>query len=151
MKITPITPNFAVSEQPDLAEIAALPTHGPATGFAMLINNRPDGEDPEQPGTRAEAEAARIAGLAYRHLPVTGPAITREDVTRFSEAVETASGPVLAHCRSGTRSLTLWVLGEALAGRLRRDEIAAYGRERGFDLSGAVRWLDMHGVDDTER
>ena len=141
MTITPIESRLSVSGQPNEAEIADLSTKG----FALLINNRPEGEEPDQLGSAAEAAAAEAAGLAYLHLPVTGPGITHEDIARFREAVESAPGPVLAHCRSGSRSLTLWALSEVLAGRLRRDDLLAYGRERGFDLSGAVRWLDTHG------
>jgi glyoxylase-like metal-dependent hydrolase (beta-lactamase superfamily II) len=33
------------------------------------------------------------------------------------------------------------VLGEVLAGRMKPGEVEAFGRERGFDLSGAVQWL----------
>ncbi|MCJ2131364.1 TIGR01244 family sulfur transferase [Methylobacterium sp. E-045] len=146
MTITPIDSRLSVSGQPSEAEIADLSTRG----FALLINNRPEGEEPGQLGSAAEAAAAEAAGLAYLHLPVTGPGITHEDIARFREAVEGASGPVLAHCRSGTRSLTLWALSEVLAGRLSRDDILAYGRERGFDLGGAVRWLDTHGQAPTE-
>ncbi|WP_019906566.1 TIGR01244 family sulfur transferase [Methylobacterium sp. 77] len=142
MNITPIDSRLSVSGQPDEAEIASLP----ASGFALLINNRPDGEEPGQPGNAAEAKAAEAAGLAYLHLPVTGPGITRDEIARFREAVDGASGPVIAHCRSGTRSITLWALSEVLAGRLGRDDLTAYGQERGFDLSGAVRWLDTHGA-----
>lgn len=138
MTIIPIDSRLSVSGQPDLAEISAMP----ARGVVTLINNRPDGEEAGQPGSRAEAEAAEAAGLSYLHLPVTGATITRADIALFREAVEASPGPVIAHCRSGTRSLTLWVLGEVLAGRLRRDELPAYGRQRGFDLSGAVQWLD---------
>ncbi|MHC2086287.1 protein tyrosine phosphatase family protein [Methylobacterium sp. CM6244] len=141
MTITSIESRLSVSGQPNEAEIADLA----GKGFALLINNRPEGEEPGQLGTEAEAAAARAAGLAYLHLPVTGPGITLDDIAQFRDAVEGASGPILAHCRSGTRSLTLWALSEVLAGRLRRDDVAAYGRERGFDLSGAIRWLDAHG------
>ncbi|WP_419953037.1 TIGR01244 family sulfur transferase [Methylobacterium sp.] len=141
MTITSIESRLSVSDQPNEAEIADLA----GKGFALLINNRPEGEEPGQLGTEAEAAAARAAGLAYLHLPVTGPGITLDDIAQFRDAVEGASGPVLAHCRSGTRSLTLWALSEVLAGRLRRDDVVAYGRERGFDLSGAIRWLDAHG------
>ncbi|WP_232630588.1 TIGR01244 family sulfur transferase [Methylobacterium sp. Leaf118] len=141
MTRTRIDDKLSVSGQPSLDAIGALG----AEGVALLINNRPDGEEPDQPGTAAERAAADAAGVAYLDLPVTGPTITREAVERFHAAVEAAPGPVVAHCRSGTRSLTLWVLGEVLAGRLHRDEIGAFGARHGFDLSGAVRWLDAHG------
>ena len=137
MKLVPITGTFAVAGQPEPSDIAALG----AGGTRLLINNRPDGEEPGQPGSAAEAGAAGTAGLAYCHLPVTGGSITQDDVRRFQEAIRGAGGPVVAHCRSGTRSLTLWVIGEVLDGRLPEGEVVAFGERHGFDLSGALRWL----------
>lgn len=141
MKRISIDEKFSVSGQPSLAEIEGL---GRA-GVALLINNRPDGEEPGQPGSAAERAAAQAAGLAYLDLPVTGPTITREAVERFRAAVAAAEGPVVAHCRSGTRSLTLWAIGAVLAGDLRREDLPDFGARHGFDLSGAVRWLDANG------
>ena len=126
MVFTEIEPGLTVAGQPRGGDIAGF---GPA-GFALLINNRPDGEEAGQPGSEAERVAAESAGLAYRHLPVTGATITRAEIDAFRAAVQGAAGPVIAHCRSGTRSLTLWVL--------------AYGAARGFDLTGAVGWLNAH-------
>lgn len=140
MKLVPITDTFAVADQPDLPEIEGL---GRA-GAKLLINNRPDGEEAGQPGSAAEAEAAGNVGLAYRHLPVTGAAIGRDDIRRFQQAVHEAEGPVVAHCRSGTRSLTLWVIGEVLDGRLARGDVIDFGARRGFDLTGALRWLEAN-------
>lgn len=137
MKLTPIDERLSVASQPSEADLAALG----ARGVTLLINNRPDGEEPGQPGTQAERAAAEAAGLAYLHLPVTGASLSRADVDRFRAAVLEAAGPVVAHCRSGTRSLTLWAIGEVLAGTLSRDELLTYGSERGFDLTGAARWL----------
>ncbi|GJE54789.1 MULTISPECIES: TIGR01244 family sulfur transferase [Methylobacterium] len=141
MKLTPVHEKLSVAGQPDAAEIAALGSGG----TVLLINNRPDDEEPGQPGTEAEQAAAEAAGLAYLHLPVTGPGLSRSDVDRFREAVLAAPGPVVAHCRSGTRSLTLWAIGEVLAGNLSRAELLDYGSEHGFDLTGAARWLDANG------
>ncbi len=140
MKLTPITPTFSVASQPAPDEIAALT----GAGTALLINNRPDGEEPDQPGDAAEAEAAARAGLAYRYLPVTGVTFSGEDVARFQQALAEANGPVVAHCRSGTRSLTLWVIGEVLEGRLAAGDVIAFGERHGFDLSGALRWLQAN-------
>jgi glyoxylase-like metal-dependent hydrolase (beta-lactamase superfamily II) len=55
--------------------------------------------------------------------------------------MNSADGPVYAHCKGGTRVLTLYVLGEVLDGRMRREEVEAFGKARGFDLSRAARWL----------
>lgn len=136
-----ITDRLFVSAQPAIGEIAALPGQGVTT----LINNRPDDEDALQPGTSAEAEAAGAAGLAYRHIPVTGPTITADAIHAFGNAVETAPGPVLAHCKGGTRSLTLFVLHEVLSGRMTPEEVVPFGERHGFDLRGALVWLARHG------
>lgn len=138
MTVTRITRTFSVAGQPSEAEIAALGQ----SGIALLINNRPDHEEAGQPASAVEKSAAEAAGLAYAHIPVTGASITRADVDRFADAVSSATGPVLAHCRSGTRSLTLWVLGEVLAGRMDRAEVLDFGTRHGFDLRGARAWLD---------
>ena len=143
MPVTRVTPKLLVSAQPNLTEIADLP----ALGVTTLLNNRPDGEDGAQPGAAAERAAAEGVGLAYRDLPVTGDTITLLDVDRFREMVESAPGPVLAHCRGGTRSLSLHVLGEVFDGRMRREDVLAYGAELGFDLTGAVAWLERHAPD----
>lgn len=140
MKRIPVDAKLSVAAQPSEAEIAALG----AEGVALLINNRPDGEEPGQLGSSAERKAAEAAGLAYLDLPVTGPTITEEAVRRFADAVEAAPGPVVAHCRSGTRSLTLWAIAAVRSGRLQREEVLAFGAERGIDLAGALRWLDAH-------
>jgi uncharacterized protein (TIGR01244 family) len=63
-------------------------------------------------------------------------------VVSFRRDVAAAGGPVLAYCRSGTRSATLWALGEILAGTLSRDEALALGRANGLDLAGGLAWLD---------
>lgn len=142
MTITPITERFSVPGQPSEAEIADLA----GRGATLLVNNRPDGEEPGQPGTQAEAEAAEAAGLSYLHRPVTGATITHADVERFRAAVRGAPGPVVAHCRSGMRSLTLWAIGEVLSGDLAHDALLDYGARHGFDLTGAVRWLKANDL-----
>ena len=140
MRITRIDPTLSVADQPSLADIAALG----ADGVATLVNNRPDRETEDQPGTAAERAAAEAAGLVYEDLPVTGPTLGRAEIARFRRIVAASPGPVVAHCRSGTRSLTLHVLGEVLDGRMRREDVLPYGRSLGFDLSGAVAWLSAN-------
>jgi uncharacterized protein (TIGR01244 family) len=44
-----------------------------------------------------------------------------------------ADGPVLAFCRSGTRSITAWALGEAASGR-DRAELVRLAAAAGYDL-----------------
>jgi len=135
-----VTENFWVAPQISQADIDDARAHG----ITLIINNRPDGEDPGQPAAAAHAEAARALGMDYQHLPVVGGAISSDQVQAFQDALAAAPGPVLAHCRSGTRSLVLYTIGEVLAGRLKQSEIDNLGQRIGIDLTGAKAWLANH-------
>ncbi len=133
-----ITDQLSVAAQPDVASFAALK----AEGYASVVNARPDGEEPGQPGNEAENRAARAAGLGYDFVPVTGPTITEADIRAFQQVVAKAKGPVFAHCKGGTRALTLHALGQVLDGRMKREDVVEFGRAHGFDLAGAAAWLE---------
>jgi uncharacterized protein (TIGR01244 family) len=137
-----VNDKLSVAGQPDLEDFAGFA----AAGFSAVLNNRPDGEEYGQPTSEAEARAAEEAGLSYAHIPVTGPTLTEEAVRAFQSALAAAPGPVLAHCRSGTRSLTLFAIGEVLDGRMGSDELRAFGAERGINLASAEAWLRAHGA-----
>jgi uncharacterized protein (TIGR01244 family) len=126
-----VTDTFAVSPQIAIADVAA----AAADGFTLIINNRPDGEDPGQP-TGAEIEAAaRAAGLDYLAAPVVGrPGPAQVEAVR--EAVAGAKGKVLAYCRSGTRSINTWAMGQA--GAVDRDRLLRLGASAGYDLAGVI-------------
>jgi uncharacterized protein (TIGR01244 family) len=90
-------------DRPDIEALAQ-------TGVRTIVNNRPDGEDP---GQLPAAEARRLAealGIAYHHIPVTAATLSRADVDAFAATLRNAPQPVVAHCRSGTRSTLLWAL-----------------------------------------
>ena len=103
-------------------------------GFKLVINNRPDGEDPSQPSSAQIEAAAKARGLDYAYIPVRGGP-TPDQVEAERKLLEDAPGPVLAYCRSGTRSIITWSLGQALAGRRSRDELIGLGRQAGYDLA----------------
>lgn len=131
--IRQVTEDFAVAPQispDDMAEAAKM-------GFVLVINNRPDGEVPDQPDSAVMAAAAKAAGLAYVHIPVRGGP-TPDQVEAVAEAVADAKGPVLAFCRSGTRSIVTWSLGQAASGARPRDELIKLGAGAGYDLSGVL-------------
>lgn len=99
-----LTPDFAVSPQVFAAQLADLR----AAGFATVICNRPDHEDPGQP-TFAEIEAAaEAAGLEAHHIPVLPGQATKDHVVAFTAAVAAAKGKVLAYCRSGGRAQSIF-------------------------------------------
>jgi uncharacterized protein (TIGR01244 family) len=135
--IVKITDKLFIGPQPTVDDFQLFAS----TGFKTVINNRPASEQREPPNPVPEQEAVEAAGLSYRFIPVTGSTITEADVRAFQEAVYAADGPVLAHCKSGTRSATLHVIGEVLDGRLRSEGVTVLGAEWGLDLSGAATWL----------
>jgi sulfide:quinone oxidoreductase len=146
MKIAKLTPFLSVSPQITEADLGALA----AQGFRAVINNRPDGEAEDQPESAVLAAAAGRVGLEYRHVPVVSGKITDDDVAAFAEALDEVKGPVLAFCRTGTRSTTLWALAEAR--HLDPAAILATAADAGYDLAAfkprlEVRWrtADLSG------
>ena len=131
--IRKVTEEFAVAPQIAPADMA----QAAKDGFVLVINNRPDGEAPDQPDSGRMEAAARAAGLAYVHIPVRGGP-TPDQVEAVAEAVAGAKGPVLAFCRSGTRSINTWSLGQAASGARPRDELVRLGADAGYDLSGVL-------------
>ena len=108
-----------------------------ASGFAAVINNRPDGEQPGQP-TGAEIEAvARAHGLTYTAIPVDHSGFREDQIVAMADALENAGGPVLAFCRSGTRSTFLWALARARLGD-DPEELVAKAAAAGYDI-GPIR------------
>jgi uncharacterized protein (TIGR01244 family) len=103
-------------------------------GITLIVNNRPEGEaDDQVPGAAIEA-AAKAAGLDYLAIPVSPAGFSEEQVDAMASALARSAGPVLAYCRSGTRSTLLWSLAQAKAGRA-PDEIAADAARAGYDVS----------------
>ena len=131
--IRKVTDDFSVAPQiepADMAEAAGL-------GFTLVINNRPDGEQPGQPTSAQMQAAAQAAGLDYVYVPFVGRP-TAEQAEAVRKAADGAEGPVLAFCRSGTRSITAWSLGQAQAGARSRDELLGLAADAGYDLSAAL-------------
>ena len=113
-----------------------------ALGITLIVNNRPEDESPDQtPGAEIEA-AARAAGLDYVAIPVTHAGFSEWQVKAMAEALGEAKGPVLAYCRSGTRSTLLWSLAEASRG-VAPDELAAQAAQAGYDITPVRPLVDM--------
>jgi uncharacterized protein (TIGR01244 family) len=101
-------------------------------GVTVLVNNRPDGEDPGQPSAAAIEEAAAAAGIRYHFVPIVrgiGPA----DVEEMQKALRAAEGgKLLAFCRSGTRSALAVGLAKREEGAS-AEEVQRTLTEAGFD------------------
>jgi sulfide:quinone oxidoreductase len=130
-RLIPLSPEFNVTGRLEPADIDALARAGVRT----IVNNRPDGEDP---GQLPAAEARRLAaaqGLAYHHIPITAASLSRADVDAFAAVLKSAPSPIVAHCRSGTRSALLWALVRLREGA---DPFAlvAEAARNGIDIAG---------------
>ncbi|MFL6730214.1 MAG: TIGR01244 family sulfur transferase [Sphingomicrobium sp.] len=109
-------------------------------GVTMLVNNRPDGEEPGQPLAADIEGAAQAAGISYRLVPIVrgiGPA----DVEAMQEALKAAgTGRTLAFCRSGNRSALAWALAMRAEGRS-REEVEQQVAAAGFNVAPIAHLL----------
>jgi uncharacterized protein (TIGR01244 family) len=131
--IRQVTPTFAVAPQIETEDFATLAS----LGYRTVIDNRPDGESPGDIQSADAQAAAKAAGLAFIYAPFQG-----QPTPQAVEAViQAGQGPVLAYCRSGTRSITAWAIAQATTGRLDAEAIVAAGHAAGYDLGPLKNFL----------
>ena len=129
MDIIPLTETYAVSPQIAPEDVVAIRD----AGYTTIICNRPDMEIPSDLSAAAVREAAEAAGVAFVENPVTGGALTLDNVRAQGAAIDAAPGPVLAYCASGNRSSIVWSLSQA--GRIPTDEMIAAAAQYGYALA----------------
>jgi len=129
MQIRKLTAQISVSPQILPGELADLA----AAGFRSVINNRPDGEAEDQPTSAEMAQAAAAHGLVYRHIPVVPGQYQPGVIDAMAQALGELPAPVLAFCRTGTRSTSLWAL-QAAADADAHALVKAAG-DAGYDLA----------------
>ena len=132
-----INDKVSVSPQISPDDVAAIK----AAGFTTIVNNRPDGEAPDQPASAVMEAAAKAAGLAYYYIPLGRDGVTSAMVDKTVEALEGSTGPVFCYCRSGTRSTTLWALSQA--GKLSAQDIVQAAAHAGYDMSHLLGHLSQ--------
>lgn len=144
METKKIDDELSVSAQIFASELEALKE----AGFKSIICNRPDGEGGDQPSfSEIEAKATEL-GLAAYYQPVTTGKVTDEDAETFAALFASAPKPVLAFCRSGTRSTTLWSLSRA--GLVPISDILSKAKNAGYDMQGVVRRILSNGKTPTD-
>jgi len=111
-----------------------------AMGVTLIVNNRPDGEDANQPTSDEIEAAAKEHGLDYRHVPIArglGPS----DIEAMREAMHSVGeGKLFAFCRSGNRSTLAWAVAKSEDG-VSREELNRKANEAGFDLGPVAHLL----------
>ena len=136
MEIKKISPDLSVSAQIMPQDIGILASRG----FKSIIINRPDAEESGQPTADKVMEAASQYGLETRNIPIVPGQITDDEVDAFRVALTELPAPILAFCRTGTRSVSLWALSQA--GHLSTEAILETAAQAGYDLSGLRPRLD---------
>ncbi len=111
-------------------------------GVTLIICNRPDDEDPDQPSSSSIRQAAIEKGINYLWIPITGGQFSEAQVSQMADALSAAEGKVLAYCRSGTRSTLLWALAEASKGG-DPDHLARQANMAGYDLSPVRQSMEL--------
>lgn len=134
-----ISDTFLAAPQISASDIAAAKEQG----VTMIINNRPDGEEPDAPQSGEIEIAAKAAGMDYAAIAVTHAGFSHPQIDAMISALASAgNGKVLAYCRSGTRSTMLWALAQAKSG-MHPAEIAARAESAGYDVAPIAAMLDM--------
>jgi sulfide:quinone oxidoreductase len=144
MNVKRLTDELSVSAQITPGDVAALR----AAGFRSIICNRPDGEGTDQPSAEEMETAAMTCGLEFSYLPVVSGRMSDDDAEKFSELLKVLPKPILAYCRTGTRSTSLWCLASADA--LPLPEILIASKTAGYDMSGIARRIANGGKTPTQ-
>jgi sulfide:quinone oxidoreductase len=125
-----LAPGIAAAGALSAADIEALA----ASGIKTIINNRPDGEDSGQLPADEARRLCAVHGIAYHHIPFVGATLTRADIDAFDAVLKSEPPPVVAHCRSGTRSTMIWALTRMLKGE-DPATLVALGARNGVDIA----------------
>jgi len=133
MDIRSLTNELAVSPQILAADLPAIAK----AGFRSVICNRPDGEGADQPLYAEIERAADEQQVHVRYLPAESGKVTDEQGVAFGALMAQLPKPVLAFCRTGMRSTTMWALSQA--GKRPLPEIIELSSKAGHDLKGVVR------------
>ena len=139
MDIKTLTSNLSISPQVLVFEIQAIAQ----AGFKAIICNRPDGEGPDQPSFKEIEQAANQYGLEAKYLPAESGKVRDEEGQAFGQLLHALPGPVLAYCRTGMRSTTLWALSQA--GSTPLPHILEASQKAGFDMKALVQRIANGG------
>lgn len=145
MPFKALTPSLSVSPQLSEADVA----QAAQAGFRAIIDNRPDGEEPGQPSAAEMQALAASHGMGFAHVPTVGGKISDGDVAGMADALMRLDGPVLAYCRTGTRSTTLWALTQVGVQPARA--LIETAASAGYDLAALRPRLETLGAPRADR
>ncbi|KIN73484.1 bifunctional protein tyrosine phosphatase family protein/NAD(P)/FAD-dependent oxidoreductase [Sulfitobacter guttiformis] len=144
MRMKQLTGELSVSDQIMPADMQAIKD----AGFRAIVCNRPDGEGPDQPTFAQIEKAAGKLGIDALYVPIVSGKLADADIAVFDAALAKLPGPVLAYCRTGTRSATLWSLEQS--GKRSLADILSATKAAGYDMGGIVRRIVNGGMTPTD-
>lgn len=101
-----------------------------------VICNRPDGEEANQPDFETVKKWLNEAGIEnVVYMPTTMESMTDVQLKEFQDTVAQSPAPILAYCRTGTRSAMLWALNQA---------------KRGVEVNSILRAADLANINLTK-
>ena len=133
MDIRLLAPGLSVAQQITAAELTQLKQ----AGYRAIICNRPDGEGADQALFAEIAHAAQAVGIEAHYLPAESGKVSDEQGVAFGQMFDSLPKPVLAYCRTGMRSTTMWALSQAQLQPL--PQLLDAAKKTGFDLTGIIR------------
>lgn len=128
MDIRALTDTYAVSPQITPSDLPAIQ----AAGYTTVIDNRPDGEIPDDLQAAQMRDAAEALGLTFVINPLIPGEFTEANAVVQLRACVEASGPVFAYCASGNRCSIVWAMMHA--GNMPVDELIATPAKFGYRL-----------------
>ena len=139
MAILKLAENLYISPQlteADAAEAARL-------GIRSVICNRHDSEEESQPDYALVQDWLAAVGITEAaHQPLTAAEINARDAEMFHLLFTASDKPVIAFCRTGTRSALLWAMHAVRSGTTVADALAA-AQNAGVDLSKFAAKLEQ--------
>jgi len=132
MQLKQVNTEFWVADQITTQDIELIA----ARGIKTIFCNRPDGEGPDQPNVAEIEQALQPYGIQIQYFPVVSGKVTDEQAEEFKQLYLQAQKPLLAYCRSGTRSITLWALSQVTDQTL--EQMLLTARTLGYDLQGVI-------------
>jgi sulfide:quinone oxidoreductase len=129
MKMNKLTMQLAVAPQIGVEDIPAIKQKG----FKTIICNRPDGEESGQQSQSKIKAAAEKHGLQFAYQPVINTQVSADETEIFAGYLDELPKPILAYCRTGTRSTVLWAMGQKEKRPVA--EIVQLASQAGYDLS----------------
>ena len=109
IRVNELTQDIFVADQLELGAMNQLKD----SGFATVIDLRPDGEAVDQPSSKTMSIAAKENNIKFYYVPVPHGEIPEQSVKQLAEALREAPKPILMYCRSGRRAARTWSLVEA--------------------------------------